>query len=212
MKSMITDIPKLLTRSELLILQMVTDNYSSRQIADSLQITEKTVENHRSNICKKLKISGQNALLIFALQNKNAIQYELKMNRLKTTILPAMVLIFMSVNGFAQTASDSVKHLLCQKSWHLMKLTDINTGKNGSGELFNIDTKFNPDGTTETTTNGDLKKGSWKLGADGRSLETDELKDVKSGQEKITIMQLSEKELKVQITYRGNNIMQFDYN
>jgi DNA-binding CsgD family transcriptional regulator len=74
----LAEIPGILTKSELLILQMVTDNYSSRQIGSSLSIKEKTVENHRSNICKKLKITGQNALLIFALQHRNALQVHFK--------------------------------------------------------------------------------------------------------------------------------------
>ena len=79
------------------------------------------------------------------------------------------------------------------------------------GDLFNIDTKFNSDGTIETSTSGKITTDNWKLNAETMTLETDQLKDPKTGQEKVTILELTDKLLKVQITYRGNNIMQYDY-
>ncbi len=62
-----------LTASERKILKMVASNKTSQQIADELFITVKTVEHHRSNICKKLSIQGSNALLRFALDNKSRL-------------------------------------------------------------------------------------------------------------------------------------------
>lgn len=60
-----------LTPAERKILSLIAQEKSSKEIADLLFISEKTVENHRSNIIKKLNLSNQkNALLIWAIQNK----------------------------------------------------------------------------------------------------------------------------------------------
>jgi DNA-binding NarL/FixJ family response regulator len=60
-----------LTHTELHVLKLVSDNKTSAQISDELFKSVRTIENHRSNICKKLGLSGQNALLLFAIENKN---------------------------------------------------------------------------------------------------------------------------------------------
>ncbi len=62
-----------LTPGERKVLKLVSENKTSRQIADELFISIKTVEHHRSNICKKLNLQGNNALLRFALGNKSII-------------------------------------------------------------------------------------------------------------------------------------------
>ncbi len=62
-----------LTRSERRILTLIADGRSSKEIGDDLNIHYRTVENHRTNICRKLNIEGSNALLRFALQHKAAI-------------------------------------------------------------------------------------------------------------------------------------------
>ena len=49
---------KLLTRREREILTLLGRGCTSRQIADQLFITLRTVETHRSNICSKLGLSG----------------------------------------------------------------------------------------------------------------------------------------------------------
>jgi DNA-binding CsgD family transcriptional regulator len=59
-----------LTTSETRILKLIADNKSSREIADMLFISYKTVENHRSNICRKMGLEGNNALLKFVIENK----------------------------------------------------------------------------------------------------------------------------------------------
>lgn len=64
---------ELLTPSELRILKLISQEKSSREIALELHISLKTVENHRSNICKKLGITGNSALLKYALK-KAAIE------------------------------------------------------------------------------------------------------------------------------------------
>lgn len=58
-----------LTPSEKRILGMIGEYKSSRDIAEELFISEKTVFNHRMNICKKLNLTGKNSLLRFAIEN-----------------------------------------------------------------------------------------------------------------------------------------------
>ena len=59
-----------LTKAERRVLQLVSASKSSKQIADELFISIRTVENHRSNICAKLALEGKNALLTYALTKK----------------------------------------------------------------------------------------------------------------------------------------------
>lgn len=60
-----------LTFAEKKILELVTQQKSSKDIAALLFISEKTVETHRSHIIKKLNIPpGKNALLIWAMKMK----------------------------------------------------------------------------------------------------------------------------------------------
>lgn len=60
-----------LTFAEKKILDLVTQQKSSKDIAAMLFISEKTVETHRSHIIKKLNIPpGKNALLIWAMKMK----------------------------------------------------------------------------------------------------------------------------------------------
>jgi len=58
-----------LTPAETNILSLIGRGKSSKEIADELFISIKTVENHRTNICKKLGITGNSALLKYALKN-----------------------------------------------------------------------------------------------------------------------------------------------
>jgi DNA-binding NarL/FixJ family response regulator len=62
---------KQLTNTELSILRLVAENKTSSQIAEELFNSIRTIENHRSNICKKLGLTGQHALLLFAIENKH---------------------------------------------------------------------------------------------------------------------------------------------
>ncbi len=63
------DYLSVLTPSEKRILGMIGEYKSSRDIAEELFISEKTVFNHRMNICKKLNLTGKNSLLRFAIEN-----------------------------------------------------------------------------------------------------------------------------------------------
>lgn len=62
-----------LTPAELRILKLVAANKTSKEIADLLSISYKTVENHRTNIAAKLHLRGSHSLLKFALENKEAM-------------------------------------------------------------------------------------------------------------------------------------------
>lgn len=59
-----------LTQMEVRILQLIAENKTSKEIADELFISHRTVQNHRTNICNKLDLKGHNRLLQFALENK----------------------------------------------------------------------------------------------------------------------------------------------
>jgi DNA-binding NarL/FixJ family response regulator len=64
-----------LTPTEVRILKLVTGNKTSKEIANDLSISNKTVENHRANIAAKLNLNGNNALLRFALENKALLKF-----------------------------------------------------------------------------------------------------------------------------------------
>jgi DNA-binding NarL/FixJ family response regulator len=62
-----------LSPAERQILALVADNLTSKEIAEKLFVSVRTVENHRTHICGKLAIKGHNKLLQFALENRSAL-------------------------------------------------------------------------------------------------------------------------------------------
>jgi DNA-binding NarL/FixJ family response regulator len=64
-----------LTPTERRIMRLIADGKTSKEIGAELSIHYRTVENHRTNICRKLNLEGEgaNALLRFALQNKGSL-------------------------------------------------------------------------------------------------------------------------------------------
>lgn len=62
-----------LSCSERQVLKMISEQKSSKEIADELFISPRTVDKHRENISHKLNIHGNNALLKFAIENKSSI-------------------------------------------------------------------------------------------------------------------------------------------
>lgn len=56
-----------LSKRELEILKMISGFRTATQIAEELHISMVTVNNHKANIVRKLKLRGRNALLEFAL-------------------------------------------------------------------------------------------------------------------------------------------------
>ncbi|WP_343522684.1 response regulator transcription factor [Pedobacter sp.] len=59
-----------LTAREMEILQLISEDYSSQQIAQKLFIALNTVDTHRKNMAQKLNVTGKTGLLKFALENK----------------------------------------------------------------------------------------------------------------------------------------------
>lgn len=62
-----------LTPTERRVLKLISEDRTTREIAETLFISPRTVETHRSNICRKLGLSGSLALLKFALANRSAL-------------------------------------------------------------------------------------------------------------------------------------------
>ena len=73
--TLVNEKPRLeqLTETEIKIIRSIADNKTSREIAEILGISFRTVQNHRNNICGKLGLKGPNRLLQFALENKSII-------------------------------------------------------------------------------------------------------------------------------------------
>lgn len=65
--SVLTGLPQL-TKSERIVLQHLARNKTSREIAKTLFVSVRTVQNHRARICDKLGLRGNNALLGVALE------------------------------------------------------------------------------------------------------------------------------------------------
>lgn len=74
-QSLRRDLPGLddLTASERRILRLIASDRTSKEIADDLGLSPRTVENHRANICTKLNIRGSHALLKFAFDNRSKL-------------------------------------------------------------------------------------------------------------------------------------------
>jgi DNA-binding NarL/FixJ family response regulator len=65
---------KKLTKTEKQILYRISQNKTTKEIAEELFNSYKTIENHRLNICHKLNLKGTNNLLSFAIDNKQSIK------------------------------------------------------------------------------------------------------------------------------------------
>jgi DNA-binding CsgD family transcriptional regulator len=64
----------LLSPVELRILCLVSQNKTSKSIAQELHASYRTVQNHRFRMCRKLGLAGYNELFRFALEHKSALQ------------------------------------------------------------------------------------------------------------------------------------------
>jgi DNA-binding CsgD family transcriptional regulator len=58
-----------LTPAERRILKLIGEDFTSKEIADRLTVSVRTVDNHRQHICNKLKLHGTHSLLKFAFDN-----------------------------------------------------------------------------------------------------------------------------------------------
>ncbi|MFT4033630.1 MAG: helix-turn-helix transcriptional regulator [Siphonobacter sp.] len=57
------------------VLYLISLNLTNSEIADQLCISANTVSNHRENIIKKTGIKGRNAILFYAISNKDKLEY-----------------------------------------------------------------------------------------------------------------------------------------
>ena len=74
-KTQIAELLQTLTRTELKTLKLVSQKLSSKEIADLLFVSVKSVENYRSRICKKLNLDARNnSLLLWVVDTKSIIE------------------------------------------------------------------------------------------------------------------------------------------
>ena len=70
----LSDLLATLSQAELKTLKLVNQNKSSKEIAELLFLSEKTIENYRSKICQKLGLPRRNnSLLLWISQNKEVM-------------------------------------------------------------------------------------------------------------------------------------------
>lgn len=65
-----------LTKREMQVLKLVTIGLLNKEIAHRLEISEKTVKNHVSNIFKKIEVSDRTQAAVFAIKNRIVDIYE----------------------------------------------------------------------------------------------------------------------------------------
>ncbi len=63
-----------LTPVEFRILDFVSQNRTSKSIAQEMHASHRTIQNHRLRMCRKLGLAGYNGLFRFALEHRSAIQ------------------------------------------------------------------------------------------------------------------------------------------
>ena len=62
-----------LSPAERRILKLISLDRTTKEIADDLDISPRTVENHRANIARKVGVSGTHSLLKFAFQHRSSL-------------------------------------------------------------------------------------------------------------------------------------------
>ena len=62
-----------LSPTERRVLALLAEYRTSKEIAASLGVSVRTIENHRANICSKLEMRGTHALVKFAIQHKSEL-------------------------------------------------------------------------------------------------------------------------------------------
>lgn len=63
----------ILTDREQEVLELVGKFYSSNEIAEELEISDRTVHKHKERICKKIRVSGRGALVKWYHKNNNRL-------------------------------------------------------------------------------------------------------------------------------------------
>jgi DNA-binding NarL/FixJ family response regulator len=62
-----------LTPAERRVLKLISVNRTTKEVADDLGLSPRTIEAHRQNICKKLALRGSHSLLRFAFDHRDEL-------------------------------------------------------------------------------------------------------------------------------------------
>jgi len=62
-----------LTPTERRVLGLLAELKTSKEIANELRVSARTIDNHRANICAKLDLRGSHALVKFALEHRSEL-------------------------------------------------------------------------------------------------------------------------------------------
>lgn len=62
-----------LTPAERRVLKLIASDKTTKEIADELDLSPRTIDSHRANICAKLGLSGTHSLLKFAFENRSRL-------------------------------------------------------------------------------------------------------------------------------------------
>lgn len=62
-----------LTPAERNVLKLIAQYKTTREIAETLFVSPRTIETHRHNICQKLRLQGSHSLMKFALEHLSSI-------------------------------------------------------------------------------------------------------------------------------------------
>ena len=62
-----------LTSAQRKVLRLVASDLTSKEIADNLGLSLRTIENHRAHICRKLGLSGAHSLVKFAFDHRSEL-------------------------------------------------------------------------------------------------------------------------------------------
>jgi len=60
---------EVLTKREREVIKLIAEGYKTREIAEYLSLSPKTVEKHRTNLMRKLDLHSVSAVTVFAIQN-----------------------------------------------------------------------------------------------------------------------------------------------
>lgn len=72
------DQSKILTKREIEVLKLITEGMLNKEIAHRLNISEKTVKNHISNIFKKIEVCDRTQAAVYAIRHSVVDVFELK--------------------------------------------------------------------------------------------------------------------------------------
>jgi DNA-binding NarL/FixJ family response regulator len=62
-----------LTPTERRVLKLIAEEKTSKEIAETLGVSQRTIEHHRAHICEKLDLHGFNALVKYAISHKSEL-------------------------------------------------------------------------------------------------------------------------------------------